>query len=100
MADAIEAAGLPARCVLHGLRKAAARRLAEAGCSPHQIMAITGHKSLDEVQRYCDAARQVGLARDAIDALERNERRSELANSQQVFAKSAKKSSKIKAEKP
>ena len=33
MAGAIAAAGLPDRCVLHGLRKAAARRLAEAGCT-------------------------------------------------------------------
>jgi integrase len=28
-------AGLPANCSIHGLRKAAARRLAEAGCSAH-----------------------------------------------------------------
>ena len=33
-------------CSAHGLRKAAARRLAEAGCSPHQIASITGHKTL------------------------------------------------------
>ena len=32
MAERIDKAGLPARCVTHGLRKAAARRLAEAGC--------------------------------------------------------------------
>jgi hypothetical protein len=32
-ADAIEAANLPEDCVLRGLRKAAARRLAEAGCT-------------------------------------------------------------------
>ena len=37
---------------LHGLRKSAASRLAEAGCSVHEIMAITGHKSIKEVQRY------------------------------------------------
>jgi hypothetical protein len=30
----------------HGLRKAAARRLAEAGCTEHGIGAITGHASL------------------------------------------------------
>jgi integrase len=41
MSDAIKAAGLPARCKAHGLRKAAARRLAEAGCTAKQIQAIT-----------------------------------------------------------
>lgn len=66
MADAIRAAGLPARCVFHGLRKAAARRLAEAGCSAHQIQAITGHKSLEEVERYTRAASQSQMADAAI----------------------------------
>jgi integrase len=41
------AAGLP-EVSSHGLRKACARRLAEAGCSPHQIMSITGHSTLKE----------------------------------------------------
>jgi integrase len=45
------AAGLPKRCTAHGLRKAACRRLAEAGCSASQIMAISGHATLREVQR-------------------------------------------------
>lgn len=66
MADAINAAGLPPRCVLHGLRKAATRRLAEAGCSAHQIQAITGHKSLEEVERYARAASQSQMADAAI----------------------------------
>lgn len=50
----------------HGLRKAAARRLAEAGCSPHQIQSITGHKSLAEVTRYTAAADQERMAREAM----------------------------------
>jgi len=45
-------------CSAHGLRKAAARRLAEAGCTEHEIAAITGHASLREVQRYTKAADQ------------------------------------------
>jgi integrase len=49
----------------HGLRKAACRRLAEAGCSVHEIMAISGHKSLAEVKRYTDAADQASMARAA-----------------------------------
>lgn len=79
MSRAIDKAGLPERCVLHGLRKAAARRLAEAGCSAHEIMAITGHKSLEEVERYCAAARQKGLGKSAIAKLIRNETRSKLS---------------------
>ena len=69
MADAIEAAGLPARCVLHGLRKAAARRLAEAGCTEKQIAAVTGHRTLSEVARYTRAAEQERLASAAILSL-------------------------------
>jgi integrase len=61
-----EDAGLPRRCVFHGLRKAAARRLAEAGCTAHEIAAMTGHKSLREVEHYTRAADQVRLAKAAM----------------------------------
>ncbi len=62
MADAIEAAGLPDRCVTHGLRKAASRRLADAGCTDMEIMSITGHRTRKEVQRYTDRADRARLA--------------------------------------
>jgi integrase len=52
----------------HGLRKAAARRLVEAGCSVHEVMAITGHRTLSEVQRY---TREVGQERMADSAVAR-----------------------------
>jgi integrase len=65
--DSARAAGLPAGRTAHGLRKAAARRLAEAGCSSHQIAAITGHKTLKEVERYTRAAAQKALAGSAMD---------------------------------
>ncbi len=64
---AIQAAELPSNCKAHGLRKAAARRLAEAGCTEKQIMAITGHKTLAEVGRYTRAADQRQLARQAME---------------------------------
>jgi len=54
-------------CSAHGLRKAAARRLAEAGCTAHEIAAITGHASLNEVQRYTRAADQQKLAASAME---------------------------------
>lgn len=69
MADKIDAANLPRECVTHGLRKAAARRLAEAGCSVHEIAAITGHKTLEMVSHYTKAADQKQMARTAVRKL-------------------------------
>jgi integrase len=69
MADKIARAGLPDRCVTHGLRKAAARRLAEAGCTANEIAAITGHATLQEVSRYTKAAEQRKLAQAAMRRL-------------------------------
>src|SRR5262249_2970061 len=46
--DRCDEAGL-SQCSIHGLRKAACRRLAEAGCSANEIAAISGHTSLREV---------------------------------------------------
>lgn len=62
-------AGLPKDCAAHGLRKAAARRLAEAGCTAHEIMAITGHRTLAEAERYTRAADQKHGARAALRKL-------------------------------
>jgi integrase len=59
-------AALPQHCSAHGLRKAACRRLAEAGCTEHQIAAISGHLSLSEIQRYTRAASRAKMARAAI----------------------------------
>jgi integrase len=53
-------------CSAHGLRKAAARRLAEAGCTPHEIAAITGHASLKEIVRYTEAVNRKRLAQSAM----------------------------------
>jgi integrase len=57
-------------CSAHGLRKAAARRLAEAGCTAHEIAAITGHASLREIVRYTKAADQRKLAAAAMEKAE------------------------------
>jgi integrase len=63
--EACDEAGLP-HCSAHGLRKAAARRLAEAGCTAHEIGAITGHASLTELVRYTRAVDQRRLAEAAM----------------------------------
>jgi integrase len=64
-----DAAGLPDRCVFHGLRKAACTRLADAGCTVHEIAAISGHKTLSELERYTKAANQARLARSAMERI-------------------------------
>jgi len=48
------ASGLPTACVVHGLRKAACRRMAEAGYSVSEIAAWSGHRTLSEIKRYTD----------------------------------------------
>jgi integrase len=65
-------AGLP-HCSAHGLRKATAARLAEQGATPHEIMAVTGHQTIEEVQRYTRAAQRAGLADRAMALLARDE---------------------------
>ena len=69
MSAAVKTAGLPPRCVAHGLRKAALRRLAEAGSTTKQIAAVSGHRSLSEIERYTARADQAGLAQAAISKL-------------------------------
>lgn len=58
-------AQLPDCCAPHGLRKAATVALAHAGCTANEIMSITGHKSLSEVERYTRAANRTRLANSA-----------------------------------
>jgi integrase len=67
-------AGLTNEATFHGLRKAASRRLAEAGCSASIIQAITGHASLKEVSRYTADADQLRLARLGIQSIGRTKK--------------------------
>ena len=69
MRDRCDEAGLP-NCSSHGLRKACARRLAEAGCTLHEIKAISRHKTDAEVQRYTAKADQIHLAHRALEKLQ------------------------------
>jgi integrase len=88
-----DAAGLP-HCSAHGLRKAAARRLAEAGCTAHEIGAITGHASLAELVRYTRAVDQRRLAEVAM-----TKTRTSARKPARGFAKKAEKMFKIKVKK-
>ena len=58
--------GLPDDLNVHGLRKLAAANLADAGCTTHEIAAITGHRTLSMVQFYTQSADQERLAGAAI----------------------------------
>lgn len=61
-------AGLP-QCSAHGVRKPAAARLAELGCTDHEIMAIGGWKTLKQVQLYTKGARRRVMADHGMDKL-------------------------------
>ena len=75
---------------MHGLRKAAARRLAEAGCTDRQIMSITGHKTAQEVGRYTRSAEQMKLAEQAMGLLKVSNPASSVRHfNDQVYDKSA-----------
>jgi integrase len=64
MRDWLDEAGLQ-HLTSHGLRKACTVKLVQMKCTPHQIMAITGHTTMKEIERYTrkflkrEAAQQV-----------------------------------------
>jgi integrase len=58
-------AGL-SHCSAHGLRYAFTAALADAQATPHEIMAITGHRSLALVERYSKDANKPRLADSAM----------------------------------
>lgn len=50
----------------HGLRHLAGAALAEAGCSPQEIMAILGHLTEKQANEYCRQARRKVMAKSAM----------------------------------
>jgi integrase len=66
-ADQVKAAGLPPRCTPHGLRKRCLTDLANRGKDTHAIMAVSGHLTLKEVDRY---TRMADRARNADRAMQ------------------------------
>ena len=69
MRHAIKAAGLPIDCKPHGLRKTLGRRLADDGATVHEIMAVLGHTTLAEAERYTREADRRRGGRQAIAKL-------------------------------
>lgn len=66
--DRCNEAGLE-HCSFHGLRKAAATRLVDAGCDVVEAAAITGHASLKELQRYIETRDRKRAGRRAMAKL-------------------------------
>jgi len=64
-----------AQCSAYGLRKVAAVRLAEAGCSEREIMAITGHRTSRQVAYYTRSVNQKTLSNSAMDKIIAEENR-------------------------
>jgi integrase len=90
-------AGLPACCRLHGLKKSGMRRLAEAGGTAHELMAISGHKTLTEVQRYTDAADKKRLADSAMAKRQSQTVNTKVSNSGTQSVKLGPKALKLRA---
>ena len=67
-------AGLPQRCVPHGLRKVAAKNLAEMGATEYQLMAVMGWTKPDMARVYIEKANRGKMASAAMHNLENVER--------------------------
>jgi site-specific recombinase XerD len=67
--DRCREAGIKKGLSAHGLRGAGATRLANEGCTDHQIMAWGGWTTLKEVQRYTRKANRRRLAQSAAEKL-------------------------------
>lgn len=75
-ADRCDEAGLPTKtrpsgevvrlCTPHGLRKRCLTDLADSGRTIHQIMAISGHLTMKDVERYTKMADRARNAREAM----------------------------------
>ena len=61
--------GFPAGRNIHGVRYLAAASLAQAGCTVHEIMSITGHRTIAMVQKYTQAVDQTKSALAAVAKL-------------------------------
>ena len=81
-AEMCDAAGLPRKqkadgtsvrlCTPHGLRKRRLTDLAERGATAHEIMSISGHMTLKEIERYTRMADRARNARAAMRKASRN----------------------------
>ena len=91
-------AGLPL-CSSHGLRKAICRRIAEAGGTPFEVMAVSGHVTLSMAQEYCKMFGRRGLADSAFARMGSTETEQNLTNHPARFVRNSTKQRKKKENK-
>ncbi|MER9972029.1 tyrosine-type recombinase/integrase [Mesorhizobium sp. M0060] len=77
--DQCIAAGLP-HCSSHGLRKAGATRLGNAGASELEIMAFLGHRTPDEARTYVKKFNRKRLSDTGMEKVSRAKREQDLSN--------------------
>lgn len=65
----VEAAGLPAECTAHGLRKAGATIAANAGATAHELMAMFGWSRISMAEVYTKEANKRRLAMGAAERI-------------------------------
>lgn len=77
--DQCVAAGIP-HCAPHGLRKAGATRLANAGGTEFEVMTFLGHSTPDEARTYVKKANRQKLGDSGMQKVERAKREQNLSN--------------------
>ncbi len=85
--DKARRAGVPKGRSPLGLRKASCRRLAEAGCSPHEIMSVSGHVTQSREPGAARQQRHCGTPDGAEGGRRIGKPDSELANPLLLLAK-------------
>ena len=81
--ECCDEAGLP-HCSAHGLRKAAATRMAENGATTHQLMSWFGWTSVSEAERY---TKKADRARMNLASADKHRSRTEIVKPQTQFDK-------------
>ena len=84
-------AGLP-HCSAHGLRKAGARRIAEAGASENEIMSFLAHSTPKEGATYTKKASRARMTEAALSRVSGTKPEQKLSNLSERLEKQAKKS--------
>ena len=62
-------AGLPKKCIPHGLRKCAAKKLAEADVREYMLMSILGWTNPIQAKKYIEKASRAKMAKLGMDML-------------------------------
>ena len=70
MPKALQGLGLPPGLNVHGMRKLFAASMADNGATPHEIGALTGHRTLNMIQLYTRSADQRKLSEGSVQKIQ------------------------------